>query len=139
MLDQGHEVKYIVKKCESTLTEVTIVLNSASFQDWQRSSALSELGGRGARVAISALVEICSDKKAASQARVSAADKLLHYTGLKLDGEGNIDKTPANMTATELTNRLLQLQKEENNRRREMKTIDGEKVENNIGGVEDLL
>lgn len=139
LLDQGIEPQEVIKLTKSTSQEVYLVLNSAVFQDWQRSQALSELGGRGARVAIQTLLEVAQNKKAASQARVSAADKLLHYTGIKLDAEGNIEKTPANMTAAELHNRLAELQKEAMNRAKPVNIIEGEIIQPSNNDVDDLL
>ena len=139
LLDQGFSTMEVAKKTKSSVDQVSWVLNSAIFNDWQRSQALSELGGRGARVAIQTLLEVAQDKKAASQARVSASDKLLHYTGIKLDSEGNIEKTPANMTAQELQNRLAELQKEALNRAKPVNIIEGECTTQDNDNVDDLL
>lgn len=126
LLNDGLSVKEVQTKTKAAYSEVHRVFSSAIFQDWQRSQALSELGGRGARVAIQTLLEVAQDKKAASQSRVSASDKLLHYTGLKLDAEGNIDKSPSNMTASELQQRLQDLQKEAMNRAKTINVIEGQ-------------
>jgi len=139
LLDEGLEAKEVMKRAKCSHGEVYFVLNSAIFQDWQRSEALAELGGRGAKVAIKTLIDIAQNKKAGSQARVSASDKLLHYTGLKLDAEGNIDKNPSNMTAQELNDRLQQLQKEALNRAKPVNVIEGEIVSNDKNNIDDLL
>lgn len=139
LLNDGFSTTEVMKQAKATAHEVSWVLNSAIFNDWQRSQALSELGGRGARVAIQTLLEVAQDKKAASQARVSACDKLLHYTGIKLDSEGNIDKTPANMTAQELQNRLAELQKEALNRAKPLNIIEGEVSKDEPNSLSDLL
>jgi hypothetical protein len=126
LLNKGKSPNEVMKATKATYSEVQGVFSSAIFQDWQRSQALSELGGRGARVAIQTLLEVAQDKKAASQSRVSASDKLLHYTGLKLDAEGNIDKSPSNMNASELQQRLQDLQKEAMNRVKTINVIEGQ-------------
>jgi len=139
LLDRGFSSKEVQTKTKATHSEVQAVFSSAIFQDWQRSQALSELGGRGARVAIQTLLEVAQDKKAASQSRVSASDKLLHYTGLKLDAEGNIDKSPSNMTASELQQRLQDLQKEAINRAKPINIIEGESEQVKDDPLDDLL
>lgn len=139
LLDNGKSPNEVMKIAKATYSEVQTVLSSAIFQDWQRSQALSELGGRGARVAIQTLLEVAQDKKAASQSRVSASDKLLHYTGLKLDAEGNIDKNPSNMTASELQQRLQDLQKEALGRAKTINVIEGQSETIEEDNLDDLL
>ena len=139
LLNDGFSTTEVMKKTKATAFEVSWVKNSAIYQDWQRSQALSELGGEGAKVAIQTLLEVARDKKAASQARVSASDKLLHYTGIKLDGDGNIEKTPSNMSASELQNRLAELQKEALNRAKPVNIIEGECTTQDKDNVDDLI
>lgn len=139
LLDKGKTPFQVMRIARATHSEVQTVLSSAIFQDWQRSQALSELGGRGARVAIQTLLEVAQDKKAASQSRVSASDKLLHYTGLKLDAEGNIDKNPSNMTASELQQRLQDLQKEALGRAKTINVIEGQSETIEEDNLDDLL
>lgn len=139
LLNDGLSVKEVTEKCSCPQIEVYNVKNSAIYQDWQRSQALAELGGEGAKVAIQTLLEVARDKKAASQSRVSASDKLLHYTGIKLDSEGNIEKTPANMSASELQQRLVELQKEALNRAKPVNIIEGESQEVKEDNIDELI
>lgn len=139
LLKKGLDVKKVMERAKCTDSEVYRVKNSAIFQDSERSEALILLGGEAAKVAIRTLLEVARNKNAASQARVSAADKLLHYTGIKLDSEGNIEKTPANMTAAELHNRLAELQKEAMSRAKPVNIIEGEVVKDKSNDVDELL
>lgn len=109
LLDEGLDVSFVAKNCECTVHYVYEVMKSAQFQDWQRGLALAELHGIGSRVAIKTLIEIAKDKKAPKQARVSASDKLLSYTGYSIGTNGEIEKAPSTMTQAELQQRLQQL------------------------------
>ena len=139
LLDEGKENSEVMKLCSCSSSEVYRVLNSAIFQDWQRSQALSQLGGRGARVAIQTLLEVAGDKTLSGQARVSASDKLLHYTGLKLNVEGELDKSPSSMSAADLLTRLAELQKESANRGDGAKVIEASVEEDEDVTLDDLL
>jgi len=112
LLDEGVEPVAIIKVLSCSRSAVYDVLKSAQYQDWQRQIVLAELGGRGARIAVKALITIANDKRAAASARVSAADKLLQYTGYAVDNTDTLDQSPANMTQAQLIARLKELQGE---------------------------
>ena len=124
LLDEGVEPVAIIKILSCSSSAVYSVLKSAQYQDWQRQTVLAELGGRGARIAVKALITIANDKKAAASARVSAADKLLQYTGYAVDNSIVLDQSPATMTQGQLQDRLNSLLKEAANRSRPV--IEGE-------------
>lgn len=116
LLDEGHEPRAISKAVSCSTQAVYDVLKSAQYHDWQRQTVLAELGGRGARIAVKALIEIAGNKRSPASARVSAADKLLQYTGYAVDNATTLDQSPANMTQAQLQNRLNELQSEAANR-----------------------
>ena len=124
LLDEGIEPKAVSVALSCSSSAVYSVLKSAQYQDWQRQTVLAELGGRGARIAVKALITIANDKKAAASARVSAADKLLQYTGYAVDNSIVLDQSPATMTQGQLQDRLNSLLKEAANRSRPV--IEGE-------------
>ena len=138
LAERGKTARYISKKLTTKYNDVCSFLKSAEAFAYLRGEALTNLGGQGAAVAIKTLIEVASNKKAASQARVSAADKLLHYTGLKIDIDPR-DKSPSTMTADELYKRLQLLQKEAANRAKPINIIEGEKVEIEDTDFADLM
>lgn len=137
LLEKGEDASNIALKCGCSVYHVYGVLKSAKFQDWQRGLAYSELHGIGAKVAISTLIEIARDKKAGKQARVSASDKLLHYTGYSVSEDGRLEKSPSAMTAAELQERLNTLHNEAINRSKTV--IEGEIVQETIIDLDNLL
>ncbi len=112
LLDEGFEPVAIIKILSCSRSAVYDVLKSAHYVDWQRQIVLAELGGRGARIAVKALIEIAGGKRHAASARVSAADKLLQYTGYAVDNTTTLDQSPATMTQAQLIARLKELQGE---------------------------
>ena len=112
LLDEGIEPKAVSVALSCSSSAVYSVLKSAQYQDWQRQTVLAELGGRGARIAVKALIEIAGGKRHAASARVSAADKLLQYTGYAVDNTATLDQSPATMTQAQLIARLKELQGE---------------------------
>lgn len=139
LLDDGLGVSEVAHRCSCSIQTVYSVLKSSQFVDWQRQSTLAELGGLGARAAVKCLIEIVKNKKAAASARVSAADKLLNYTGYSMHDQIGVEQSVASMTKEQLHNRMQELQREAANRAT-VATIEGqsEPVEP-VGSVDDLL
>lgn len=135
---QGFEKKYIASKLCASYEYICDFLNTADAQNSMRSEALKLLVGKGAKVAIDALIEIAGDKKANKQSRVSASDKLLHYTGLKIEIDPK-DKSPSTMSSEELIDRLNKLRQEADTRLKPAVIIEGEKVENDDTDFTDFM
>ncbi len=126
LLENGFDVTYIANSCSCSTHYVYEVMKSSQFVDWQRGLALAELHGIGAREAVKTLIEVTRDKKAPKQARVSAADKILQYTGYNIDPiTGRLEVAPSQMTQEQIKKRLLELHNEEAQRSRPV-IIDGQ-------------
>ncbi len=119
----GLTITQIATRCKVENSLVRNFIESAAAQRFMRGHAILRLGGQGAAVAIETLIEIASDKEAPKQARVSASDKLLSYTGLQI-GTVDSDKSPANMSQKELMARLAKLQEEAISRAKDVKIVD---------------
>ena len=115
-LVDGLSINETAKRCECSQQDVSYVKNSAKYQQLCYSKAMSQLFSVGVAVAVDTLINIAKDVKSPKQARVSAADKLLSYTGYHLTESGKIDKAPSTMTQAELQERLTSLQNESANR-----------------------
>ena len=116
LLYKGLEVKEVSVICECTEQSVYDLKNSFKFAQLCYNLAMQDLMTIGANAAVSCLIEVVKDKKSARNVRVSAADKLLHYTGLRVTEQGTIEKSPATMTQAELQARMQTLQAEAANR-----------------------
>lgn len=114
------EVSRQLSCSESTVSDVA---NSHKFATFCYNHAMQKLMTVGAAAAVDALIEIVKDKKTGRNTRTSAADKLLHYTGLRVTESGNVEKSPATMSQAELHQRLQMLQAEAANRAKTV-TID---------------
>ncbi len=138
LLAAGKEPVDIAIICECNSTEVYDVKNSARYQQLCYNGAMKELLSTGVRVAVDTLIEIARDKKAVKTARVSAADKLLTYTGYYMSESGQLSKTPSTMTQSELQRRLEELHNEAS-RRAEPAVIEGEVVIEDVPDLANLL
>ena len=137
-LFKGYLPKEILSKCECHLEEVYSVLREAKYQDFVRGEVNNLLHGVGAQTAVNTLIEIAKDKNAPKQSRVSASDKLLSYTGYRMNEAGMLEKSPSTMTQSELLTRLDTLQREREARAKPI-TIDGEVVEAETIDIDKLL
>jgi predicted aconitase with swiveling domain len=135
---RGMDIPEVARRLRITQDKVRAFVDSDKVQMHLRADALFLLGGRGAAVAVYTLIEVASNKKAQAAARVSAADKLLNYTGLKVDFNG-MDKSPAMMTAEELSDRLRKLHEEAATRAKVVPIIEGKVVENKEESLADFL
>ena len=116
LLQAGHEPYDIARICDCHNSVVYYVLNSARYMQLAYKSAINQLVSEGSPEAVKALIECVKDKKASYSARNTAADKILHYTGMIVNEQGNLEKSPATMSQSELQARLKQLQNEAANR-----------------------
>lgn len=130
----GVEPQTIVKILACSEQVVYDVKNSFKFAQICYNLAMQELMTVGAKEAVSCLIEVVKDKKAGRNTRVSAADKLLHYTGLRVTEQGSVEKSPATMTQAELHQRLQTLQAEAANRAKNV-TIDSAPVTDTIDNL----
>lgn len=127
LLAAGEAPLSVSRICECSDSTVYEVKNSAKFAQLCYNFAISKLMSEGAKAAVDTLIEIAIDKRAPKQARVSASDKLLSYTGYHISESGKLDKSPASMTQEELRNRLKALQDEAAQRSKPV-VIDAEAV-----------
>lgn len=116
LLDAGEMPNDVAKICECNSAEVYRLLRDVRYQDWQRGETLDILHGIGAKTAVKTLIEVAKNVNNSPQARVSASDKLLSYTGYRVTEDGRIDKAPSELTQSELHQRLQALQNEAINR-----------------------
>lgn len=128
LLLAGKEPMEVCVLCECSNQEVYLVKNSARYQQLCYNGAMKELLSTGVRAAVDTLIEICKDKKANKTARVSASDKLLSYTGYYMSESGQLHKSPATMTQSELQERLAALHNEAIQRSKPA-VIEGEAVQ----------
>ena len=124
LLFDGIEPMRVAEICQCTNPAVYDVKMSHKFALFCYNSAMQELMTIGAKAAVDCLIEVVKDPKAGKATRVSAADKLLHYTGLRVTAEGTVEKSPATMTQAEIQARLQALQAEAANRAKNV-TIEG--------------
>lgn len=136
-LTKGGSVESISRKCECSTDVVYSVKNSQKYAQLCYNSAMQELMTTGAKEAVKTLVEIARDNSASATSRVSASDKILHYTGCTIDENGNLEKSPSNMTQEELNNMLKSLQTEAASRAEVASTtiIEGEKAEESLTDI----
>lgn len=116
LLYSGIEPKEVTRICGCMESVVYELKNSHKFATLCYNLAMQELMTVGAKAAVDCLIEIVRDKKSGRNTKVSAADKLLHYTGLRVTEQGTVEKSPATMTQAELHQRLQVLQAEASNR-----------------------
>lgn len=124
LLYSGKEPVDVAKIVSCTIQVVYDIKNSHKFAQKCYEMNTLELMTVGQKAAIDCLIEVVKDKKTTRSVRVSAADKLLHYTGLRVTEQGTLEKSPATMTQAEIQERLQLLQKEAANRAKTV-TIEG--------------
>lgn len=100
LLMLGMRPTEVAKALDCSLPEVSRVKNSQKYNSAKRKAALSLLYSEGVLIGVETLIEIASDKKASSGARVSAAGRLLDFAGISEEKRG--DKTASEMTHEEL-------------------------------------
>lgn len=138
LLDKGFAIDVVANRCSCSPNDVLAVIKTSQFQQWQKELAVAELNGIGARTAIQTLIEVAKNKRNSAQARVSASDKLLSYTGYQVGANGQISKSPSTMTQSELQAKLEELEREASNRAKPT-IISGEAIEHNESLVDELL
>lgn len=116
LLITGLEAKEIAKTCDCRVETVYGVLKTATYARFAYDSAAQRLVSEGFPAAVDQLIECVKDSKASRSARNTAADKLLQHTGMIVNEHGKLEKSPSNMSAVELHERLKQLQDEAANR-----------------------
>lgn len=134
LLYEGGEVNEIANILSCSPQIIYDLKNSHKFATVCYNLAMQELMTVGAKEAVKALIEIVKDKKTGRNTRTSAADKLLHYTGLRVTESGNVEKSPATMSQAELHQRLQMLQAEAANRAKTV-TIDSTPVIDSIDNM----
>ena len=123
LLYVGRDYKDIAKSCHCTLKTVYDVKNSHKYATVCCDFAYQELFTRGAKAAVSCLIDVVEDDKAPKATRVSAADKLLHYTGLRVTEQGTLEQSPSNMSQKQIKERLAALQHESASRASVVNTV----------------
>ena len=127
----GADISRILSCSQDVVSDVK---NSHKFATFCYNSAMQKLMTVGAAAAVDALIEIVKDKKTGRNTRTSAADKLLHYTGLRVTESGNVEKSPATMSQAELHQRLQMLQAEAANRAKNV-TIDSTPITDSLDNM----
>lgn len=144
LLLAGHDPNDIATKLGCRNPVVYTLKNSEKYAKLAYDSAIMRLISEGSPAAVEALIDVATDKKAPKQARVSAADKLLHHTGCILNEKGQLERAPGQMTQAEIHQRLQELQNEAA-RRAQNVTIEGSATNvsretlNETGKLDDLL
>ncbi len=123
LLRDGVEPLKVCEQLSCTNPMVYEVKNSHTFATFCYNSAMQKLMTEGAIAAVDCLVEIVKDKKAGKNVRAGAADKLLHYTGLRVTESGNLERSPATMTQEEIHARLQALQSEAAQRSKSVNSV----------------
>lgn len=112
----GYDPYTIATMCECQNSHVYYVINSSKYAELRYTEARKKLITEGYPAAIQVLIEIIMDKTASKSARARAASIILQETGCVVSDRGNLEKSPASMTLSELQDRLKQLQSEAANR-----------------------
>ena len=122
MLYDGIAPVTVSAECGCTVNVVYDLKNSHKFATVCYNLAYQELMTVGAKAAVDCLIGVVKDNMSTRAIKVSAADKLLHYTGLRVTEQGLIEKSPGNMTQKEIQDRLQQLQIEASSRAKVLDT-----------------
>lgn len=121
LLVNDEKPKDVAIKCDCSIDTVYDVQKSAKYVQYVHSSITMQLIGEGMPLALKHWLAVLRDKKASTGAKNTAADKIFHYTGIVVSEQGKaMDKSPANMSQSELQDRLKQLQSEAANRAKPM-------------------